>query len=199
MAQMIEVSGLDLVVGQDYYMEITGRYPYHAEFLTYNRSVVRLLSKIPSGLMGHFQVVQYISGENIDGTADVPLEPIRTGPPPPNINFIYKFYRETVTSMNEQMIIDAQRRRSQAVALAATHTGYTPVDGRPRPGLTRTHGTGPRSGPGARLFFEGGGRSTRKRTLRRASTSRKRRSAARSKKRRAKSGKRKNTRRHKRR
>ncbi len=198
MAQMIEVSGLDLVVGQDYYMEITGRYPYHADFLTYNRSVVRFLSRNPSGLLGDFQVVQHISGENIDATASVQLEPIRTGPPPPNVNFISKFYRKTDTPMNEQRRTDAQRN----AALAATHAGlgiHQHTDAYGNPQFSRAPGAGPRSGPNDPRYLPGGGRSTRKRTLRRASTSRKRRSAARSKKRRAKSGKRKNTRRHKRR
>lgn len=199
MAQMIEVSGLDLVVGQDYYLEVFKRDPNQAVFQTLNRSVVRYEGRFLPGGVGNFRIVQHISGEPPWGpNVTIELEPIRTGPVPPNINFIHKFYRKTDTPMNEQRRTDAQRN----AALAATHAGlgihqYTDAFGNPQ--FSRAPGAGPRSGPNDPRYLPGGGRSTRKRTLRRASTSRKRRSAARSKKRRAKSGKRKNTRRHKRR
>jgi len=139
MAQMIEVSGLDLVVGEEYYLEVfTWDKNYlpnrgqTAVFRTLKKSVVRYIGRrrgvtgtgsISSGSpLGKFDVVQHISGEpHYASELTLGLHAIQKDPPPMDIKFIHKFYRKTDTPMNEQRRTDLQKQR----ALAKIYEGHS--------------------------------------------------------------------------
>ena len=187
-AEMQEILGTDLVVGEEYYVLKQEKNPHFSVDGQWENRVK--YSGTYTGQFSPFQqrfiVIRQFSGNLLLPGPQYETTTYKT-PTTVNENFRTLFYKKTDTQKNQERRDNLQKRQAlaQTVEQLPIHQ-YVGEDGQPQ--FARS--------PDGISYLGAGGR--RKRTLRRASKSKKRRSAARSKKRRARANKRKKTRRTKR-